>query len=228
MVQVRLPLAAVGRETCLLHFVIFPILKELNLRPAAASGNYLEPEGISHMSATGTIVGGLGNQLFIVCATLAHAQRHGKQPWFLAQSSYGKRPGYWGSVFANIADLALADGPPPKAVFREPHHAFCDIPGDADCLEGYFQSELYFKEFAVDIFRRLGLAPLRAQLAPLLDQSGAAGRPRISLHLRIGDYAALQECHPLLPYAYYHRALEYIGARACTVSMSAPTEKPPI
>ncbi|NBQ69231.1 MAG: alpha-1,2-fucosyltransferase [Nitrosomonadaceae bacterium] len=166
------------------------------------------------MSVTGVIVGGLGNQLFIVCATLAHAQRHGKQPWFLAQSSYGKRPSYWGSIFANIADLAQADGPPPKVVFREPHHTFCEIPSDADCLEGYFQSELYFKEFAVDIFRRLGLAPLRAQLAPLLDQSGAADRPRISLHLRIGDYAALQECHPLLPYAYYHRALEYISARA--------------
>lgn len=165
------------------------------------------------MSVTGIIVGGLGNQLFIVCATLAHARKHGKRPWFLARSSYGKRPGYWDNIFANIADLTQANGPLIQVVHREPHHAFCEIPSDVDCLEGYFQTEMYFKEFAADIFGQLGITDLRMRLAHLLDQ-GADNRPCISLHLRIGDYAALQECHPLLPYAYYHRALEYICTRA--------------
>jgi hypothetical protein len=82
-------------------------------------------------------------------------------------------------------------------------------------LEGYFQSERYFSEFADQI--RRDFTP-RADLLAEID--GLASRllpaePCLSLHVRRGDYTtpAIMAVHGLLEAVYYERALRLVAER---------------
>jgi hypothetical protein len=58
-----------------------------------------DKEHFTESFVTCKIDGGLGNQLFMLCATLAFAKRHGKIAWFDHADSYGHRSSYWTTLF---------------------------------------------------------------------------------------------------------------------------------
>lgn len=87
-------------------------------------------------------------------------------------------------------------------------------------FDGYWQSEEYFRD-ATDIIRKdftFKHSP-HESVKPWIKKINST--QAVSLHIRRGDYAnnpATQAYHGLLPLEYYHKAIEYIGAR-----VSAPT-----
>ena len=139
--------------------------------------------------------GGLGNQLFIVCAALAHAERTGQSAVFEHALSYGERPAYWSSVFQRLTRVLLL---PQLTRLAEDGFRYTKIEGRDVCLDGYFQSYLYFH----DVFELV-----RPQLAfPHLVENAST-----SVHFRRGDYKKWPALYPLLDVEYYRAALQRIN-----------------
>jgi hypothetical protein len=142
--------------------------------------------------------GRLGNQLFIVGATIGIAHRNGQQAVFpdWAYSRYLAQP--------------LPNGHLPRArVVRQRGFAYQPIdlpPGDWN-LQGFFQTERFFVDAAPQL--RALLTPAPDVLAHIEARYGAllAGDP-CSLHVRRGDYVTkFSSGFPPQPMAYYELAI---------------------
>ena len=85
-----------------------------------------------------------------------------------------------------------------------------------DCyLQGYWQSENYFRHYAqairVDFSFKIPSDPRNRELSSTISQCNA-----VSLHVRRGDYAANPDTlatHGLCPPDYYHQAIRHIAER---------------
>ncbi len=80
---------------------------------------------------------------------------------------------------------------------------------DFSNIDGYFQSEKYFADHELEIrkqfvFKEEILDPAREYVKAL------RGQPLVSLHVRRGDYLALQAAHPLCTMDYYQAAISEI------------------
>ena len=175
------------------------------------------------MSVTCDLRGGLGNQLFQIFATIAHAKRMGESYCFLNVRTLGgedstQRSTYWGSLLHRLQPKLVSTAPPVFWVFVEQGFAYTQIPPAPGLrLEGYFQSSKYFEAEFADISAELGLKELRHAVAACVgatDQGAEEWARSVSMHFRIGDYKPIQDVHPLATYAYYQRALEHVLERA--------------
>jgi len=158
------------------------------------------------------VSGGLGNQIFMVSATIAHGARHSRTPRFYLQSPNGGRPAYWDKLFCNVADCVVSTLPAPTVRHAEPSFSYTEIPANADHIYGYFQSEKYFKDQFDIVYRRFGIPRLQQEIVAKLGDPWICGT-RVSLHIRLGDYVQSTETHPVLPPDYYHRALAELSSR---------------
>jgi len=148
------------------------------------------------------IKGGLGNQLFMIFTTLAYAMRTNRQAWFMDKSDYGNRPAYWNSLFKNLR--VFLSHHITQTIYHEPSFSYREIPPGYDMLEGYFQSELYFKKEAPTIIQEMDIASFQSNIKSRyhLNQPN-----RVSLHFRIGDYVNYPNQHPIQPLSYYQSSL---------------------
>ena len=127
----------------------------------------------------------LGNQLFRFANAYAHAKRNGdklKCNWHLNYKH---------------AMSSVEFGVPDKIVFNyaQPNLGYDEIPYiDGMNLDGYFQSEKYFEDYAGEI---------REMFATKTDISQLG-----AIHVRRGDYLHLQGTLPVLPMGYYDKAIE--------------------
>lgn len=173
---------------------------------------------------TAHLMGGLGNQLFQIFATIAYALEHKiafRFPYSEMLTTGKARPTYWDTVFKSIRPFAAPDLPL-AAIPRIAEHGFpysklpALTPGKAAALYGYFQSPLYFEQQFEKICRLLRIeeqrTAVRSEFGELL---GSGGGETISLHFRLGDYKALPSFHPIMPPTYYKKALSQL-----------PTDKP--
>ena len=140
--------------------------------------------------------GGLGNQLFIVCAALALAERTHQRAVFVDAGAYGDRPAYWTSVFRALERVPVL---PPLSVVGEAGFRFAPLAGTNVLLDGYFQSYLYFADFDV---------------RPWLTLPAYPPRDATSLHFRRGDYKTWPALFPLLTVDYYRAALAHVQPTA--------------
>jgi len=90
---------------------------------------------------------------------------------------------------------------------QEPHFHFCqnlfDIPDDCD-LMGYYQSEKYFEHCEEDIKR---LFTFNGKIKrEVLEKVPKVFCDCVGIHVRIGDYAGLQQFHPICDTEYYIKA----------------------
>jgi hypothetical protein len=165
------------------------------------------------------LMGGLGNQLFQIFATIAYSFQKQTSFVFLKSDVLGggtatPRKTYWNDFLQSLEPFTN-----PSLDYRAfsvlPERQFCYhplIPYDANpnqLLRGYFQSEKYFSEEKDKIIKILRLEDIkRAVLAKYPNQFDILRY--VSIHFRIGDYKTKQNYHPILSIDYYQRALESI------------------
>jgi hypothetical protein len=167
-------------------------------------------------------MGGLGNQLFQIFATLAYAVQNQYTcvfPYFVWFDK--KRHTYWDSFLLELkkyttsnTELGITNNDITNFnVYREPHFHYNPITSMNTnfLISGYFQSYMYFDNVADKLFSMIALREkqsiIKEKYEYLFTDSSIT---RISMHFRIGDYKNLQNYHNILPYQYYQNALEKI------------------
>jgi len=165
-------------------------------------------------------MGGLGNQLFQIFATISYAIKSKNKFVFLNVDKLGIppttiRPTYWNNFLSNLKTFLIEDLPQPIHVIREKDFTYNELPvsemiNTNVIIHGYFQSYKYFQEHYDLICRMLGIEKKKTELLSKLGLNKDLFENICSMHFRIGDYKKIQHVHPLANYDYYEKALTYI------------------
>jgi hypothetical protein len=167
-------------------------------------------------------MGGLGNQIFQIFATISYAIKSRNEFKFLNVNTLGGgsttiRNTFWKSFFSRLKPFLIENIPQSSHVIREKDFTFNELPvyemlGHDTLIFGYFQSYKYFEDNYPIICRIIDLEKMKKGLQdkvyniyPNLDLQNC-----ISMHFRIGDYKAIQHVHPIMTKDYYYRALNFI------------------
>jgi hypothetical protein len=169
---------------------------------------------------TCNLMGGLGNQIFQIFATISYGMRSFNQFKFLSLRELGggsttTRYTFWDSFFSNLKPFLVSELPLNIEVIREKGFPYDNIPTSKlvkkdIMLYGYFQSYKYFKNYYDVICRVIGLEKMKETLLEKLHFSNEYLSNTIAMHFRIGDYKKIQHFHPLATYSFYERALLHI------------------
>ena len=144
--------------------------------------------------------GGLGNQLFQIFALLSYCITNRVEPALSDSIGGGHRTVvYWDSIFARLRRMLVLPRTP-GLMYVEPAFHYTQLPeynniSKPFTLNGYFQSYKYFESNEAEI-----MAILDIKHPPRHDGT-------VSMHFRIGDYAAIQDSHPVMTVDYYMAAL---------------------
>jgi hypothetical protein len=166
-------------------------------------------------------MGGLGNQLFQIFATLAYSIRYKRKmvlPYNEVLMVGIHRPTYWETLLSSIKKFTTYnkennltnDELTLLSKYNEPYHHYYKIPNffeDQFIIYGYFQSYKYFEHETQHI---LDLINLLKQQKDICNEYSNYLNPfyiNTSMHFRLGDYKVKQEYHPIMPYEYYDNAL---------------------
>jgi hypothetical protein len=154
------------------------------------------------------LYGGLGNQLFIMAATIAHAKRVGDEYSIPTEVTNPHKKNQLAYSFTCVSKKAydfagIESGEPTdieKAiVYTEPHFHYCPIPEVKNLLlDGYWQSPKYFDDFKDEF---LELFELKIEK---IYQGWCA------VHVRRGDYVRFPDHHPVQKSVYYLGAMDFI------------------
>jgi hypothetical protein len=166
-------------------------------------------------------MGGLGNQLFQIFATISYAIKIRKQFKFsniknLGSGSTTIRKTYWDDFLSRLKIFTINEFPKLHLI-REKDYTFNELPmiemlnPSRDILIfGYFQSYKYFQSNYEIICRMIGLETLKENLLKKINYEVNYFDNSVSMHFRIGDYKKVQDYHPILNKDYYKKCLEYI------------------
>jgi hypothetical protein len=157
-------------------------------------------------------MGGLGNQLFQIFASIAYSLTH-EVPIIFPDSEVSigitKRKVYWNTFLYSIQ--ALTKKMIPKfEIWREKAFEYSVIPdffGKNIMFFGYFQSYKYFEYKYSTICKMIQLEEKKKQIK---EKYKFDFTNSISMHFRIGDYLLIQDKHPILEKSYYSNALKTI------------------
>jgi len=167
-----------------------------------------------------TLRGGLANMMFGIAATHAIALSKNTKPSFNNrdnQLAYLNRENNFNPNLKHsseylrlnfLKNMIMEPAPPNTKVYTYPFH-YQDIPinGDVAILDGFFQSEKYFKKYSKEI-RELFKIPedilgeIKTKYGHLLDKRVT------SIHVRRGDYVRHPQHHPVQTLEYYQKAIE--------------------
>ena len=179
---------------------------------------------------TCNIMGGLGNQLFQIATTIAYAIR--MKCVFLFPYSievFKNRLSYWHSFLSSLRSFTTENlkfgrtntdlNYLPK--YPERGFPFTPIPAfdRSVFLQGYFQSYLYFEKEKDAFFKYIRLREQQEKVRAFYSDYFPENTVTISMHFRIGDYQFLPEYHPILPFAYYQRALDLLLSKVSDSSV---------
>lgn len=175
---------------------------------------------------TCNLMGGLGNQIFQIFATISYAIKSKNQFKFLNLASLGEgsttvRYTFWDKFFISLKPFLISDLPQPLNVIREEGFPYNELPiyemvNKNVVIFGYFQSYKYFQENYAIIYRMLHIDKMKHDLLDNLTLSSPEYldlENAVSMHFRIGDYKKIQEFHPLATYRYYENSLLYINSK---------------
>ena len=155
---------------------------------------------------------GLGNQIFLIMTTLAYAKRSGQKAWFEHRDNYVSRPAYWNNFLVTLQPLLRHTSSHASNPYREGNgdmwYYELSIHPPHDSLEGYFQTEHYFKNEFSELYDQLRIGSFRDQIKQRMNLT--TSQPTVSLHFRLGDYKKLPGFHPIAPSSYYEKSLSYL------------------
>jgi hypothetical protein len=169
--------------------------------------------------------GGLGNQLFQIFTTIAHAFDCNEQFFFIYSETlpYGiLRPTYWNNFLQHLKIYTVTPPPFGKMVttFNEPAFHYTGPPPHPTnkdhilMLDGYFQTPKYFAKHLAKINEMIQLVP---QLENQKITSPIWISEACSLHFRLGDYTDKQDYHTVLPIGYYINSINQLLLRDPTI-----------
>jgi hypothetical protein len=163
-------------------------------------------------------MGGLGNQLFQIFATISYAIKSNNECKFLNLKTLGEgtttvRNTYWDTFLNKLKILLVYELPQPIHVIRETNFTYNELNVDDMrnknvVLFGYFQSYKYFQSHYLIIKELLCIDKMRREIIQKTNIQDFNNT--ISVHFRLGDYKKVQDFHPLATYDYYERAISYI------------------
>ena len=170
------------------------------------------------------LMGGLGNQLFQIFATIAYAIKHSHRfifPYSEMLVVGFPRPTYWNTVLSNLTPFTTKNVAWKYTnsdlnaipVIREPGFHYTEIPAMPSnvsiSLNGYYQSYKYFQEYQDKIYALILLTNQQnatwVKYANYLENSQT-----VSIHFRLGDYKEKQHFHPIMPKEYYLKSILHI------------------
>ena len=172
------------------------------------------------------LMGGLGNQLFQIFTTIAHAVKHNRPFVFSSTKAEGTqhlgfpRPTYWDNFLkqlsGNTTSIAVLQAIRNVEGLRyiETQHEYIEIPpplkDKPQILTGYFESYKYFEPYFVAIYNMLKLDVTREKSIKILSPYRPA--TIISLHMRRGDFVVQTNrgYHRLLDDKYYIDAVKIL------------------
>ena len=176
---------------------------------------------------TCNLMGGLGNQIFQIFATISYSIKNKKPFKFLNIEVLGSghttvRYTYWNTFFYQLKPF-LIEELPPVTIIKEKGFAYNELNIDyltnkSYMLYGYFQSYKYFNDHFPTICKLINLEGMKNNVLDKLNLSKIYLNNTISMHFRLGDYKKIPDFHPILPYEYYEKSLEYI-------ELKMPTQK---
>jgi hypothetical protein len=187
---------------------------------------------------TATIMGGLGNQLFQIFATIAAALRNNDTFFFLYYHENMGPPGYprythWTTLLCKLRSYLTPSSDVANKMFQslptwnEIGFHYTPLPTETPKypkplrLHGYFQSYKYFEDKYENICDMIQLTQQQTMIKQIYsneswsaDYTGSPDKKRIlvSAHFRIGDYVLFLKIHPVIMIQYYYRALSQIVA----------------
>ncbi|KEG10162.1 glycoside hydrolase family protein [Trypanosoma grayi] len=185
----------------------------------------------SRACLTTNLVGGLGNQLFLVANLIAASKRNNVpavlQRLSSSSSNEQPRPVYWQSIFESLEACGVSGDVPsgvPEVIVPERRPA-APVVVDASvrCLYnmvGFFQSEAFFADHPIV----RDVVPARlwdAAAKHLQDNYGdPSGLQYVGLHIRRGDYLRMRDVFATLEVDYYDAAVrQLLGRRLQQQSM---------
>jgi len=158
---------------------------------------------------TTEVMGGLGNQLFQIFHLMSYSLTYSIPFYFEAkESSRQDRPFYWDSLLSTLKTFIRTSYEKNLQVYNENDFSYSPMPHFNEInrplkFVGYFQSYKYFQEHWEEICEYIKLDDSICKLNDEYNYSDM-----VALHFRVGDYANIQEHHPLMPMEYYVNALE--------------------
>tara|TARA_R100000697_G_scaffold35038_1_gene46647 strand:- start:90 stop:998 length:909 start_codon:yes stop_codon:yes gene_type:complete len=183
--------------------------------------------------------GYLGNAMFQYSALLGIADKHGYTPMYDYEKtgtmvtlhdhfniSKAQQMEQWKQVHGvgriwkephfHFSNFAFMDKPPldserkKKLGIEDNSHP---IVKDNTGLNGYFQSEKYFKHIEETIRSEFTFSDeLKEQCETILNPIKKDGKILVSLHVRLGDYKVLEHVYvPLVKTDYYQKAISYLS-----------------
>ncbi len=171
---------------------------------------------------TCNLMGGLGNQIFQIFATISYAIKSRNKFSFLNLKTLGEgsttvRYTFWKTFFSTMKPFLISELPQPIHVIRENGFPYKELfVGEMVnrnvMIYGYFQSYKYFQENYAIIYRMLNIDKMKTDLLNNLTLSSPEYLDLeniVSIHFRIGDYKKIQHVHPLATYDFYESSLQY-------------------
>lgn len=129
----------------------------------------------------------LGNQCFMISATIAHALKMGTT-YSIPKKTIS--PAIWRTYFTHLLETKSAT----LHYYKEKRHCYDPLPEvDSLTIEGYFQSEQYFRAYKKEVAEALGFVH--------------NPEPFVAVHIRRGDYLKYPDQFPVMPMDYYHQAI---------------------
>jgi hypothetical protein len=157
--------------------------------------------------------GGLGNQLFMIFATISYALDHNMTFRIISnrdKTMDGWRNTYWDTLLEGVKQFY---GVPTQELVKyyEPAYNYTQLPDDIaardDCLlEGYFQSFKYFEHNFGKLSEMLGLDAKISAVKQKHIQYFKCSR-NIAMHFRLDDYIILPQYHCIKKPDYYINSL---------------------
>ena len=171
---------------------------------------------------TCNVMGGLGNQLFQIFASMAYALEHNIKLVFPYEYKIMARHTYWETFLNELKffttnnenhglsnyDISLF----PRYIERTPKYTPFPKFGQYNVfLSGYFQSYKYFQSSRTTLFKMIRLDKKKEMVKQKYPHLFAGDdMDFISIHFRMGDYKEKRIYHPVMNYEYFENALRYI------------------
>ena len=171
---------------------------------------------------TCNVMGGLGNQLFQIFASMAYALEHNIKLVFPYEYKIMARHTYWETFLNELKffttnnenhglsnyDISLF----PRYIERTPKYTPFPKFGQYNVfLSGYFQSYKYFQSSRTTLFKMIRLDKKKEMVKQKYPHLFAGDdMDFISIHFRMGDYKDKRIYHPVMNYEYFENALRYI------------------